>query len=192
MSFEFLELEIPGVFLVETTRFRDHRGFFQESFKGSAFREAGISSDFVQDNFARSRKGVLRGLHFQKPPAAQGKLVSATLGSVFDVGVDLRSGSPTYGKWVGVELGEATGKMLYLPPGLAHGYLVLTDEAHVAYKVTAEYAPASDAGIRWDDPAIGIEWPSEAPILSDKDRNLPLLKEVDPHFSFPQSSGGAQ
>src|SRR5680860_39562 len=173
MGFRFEALEIPGMVLVETTLREDGRGFFQESYKRSAFLEAGIGLDFVQDNFAHSSRGVLRGLHFQRPPKAQGKLVHVSRGAVFDVGVDLRLGSPTYGSWVGVELAENTGRMLYLPPGLAHGYLVLSEVADLAYKVTSEYAPELDTGIRWDDPEIGVAWPSQNPVLSRKDLVLP-------------------
>lgn len=186
MSFQFQELRIPGVVLIQTTRHGDERGFLLESFKRSAFQEAGIPVDFAQDNFARSEKGVLRGLHFQRAPMAQGKLVSVSLGSVFDVGVDIRTGSPTFGQWVGVELAEGTGKMLYLPPGLAHGYCVLTAEAHLSYKVTAEYAPETEAGIRWNDPEVGIDWPCTAPLLSRRDRALPVLSQIGSPFSFQE------
>ena len=189
MSFEFHELEIPGVFLVETTRHGDDRGFFQESYRASAFREAGLAVEFVQDNFARSRRGVLRGLHFQSPPRAQGKLVGVPKGSVFDVGVDLRVGSPAYGRWVGLELNEARGSLLYLPPGIAHGYCVLSETAHVAYKVTAEYSPELDDGIRWDDPEIGITWPMPEIILSARDRALPLLRDSESPFHFSEGTG---
>lgn len=189
MSFEFHELEIPGVFLVKTTRHGDDRGFFQESYRASAFRDAGLAGEFVQDNFARSRRGVLRGLHFQSPPQAQGKLVGVPMGSVFDVGVDLRVGSPAYGRWVGLELDEATGSLLFLPPGLAHGYCVLSEAAHVAYKVTAEYSPGLDGGIRWDDPELGIPWPTSTPILSAKDQTLPALKDFESPFNFSEVTG---
>jgi dTDP-4-dehydrorhamnose 3,5-epimerase len=186
MSFRFEKLEIPGMILVETTLRRDDRGFFQESYQRSAFQEAGIREEFCQDNFAHSTKGVLRGLHFQHPPQAQGKLVQLSLGAVWDVGVDLREGSPTFGAWLGVELAEGTGRMLYLPPGFAHGYLVLSEVADLAYKVTSEYAPELDAGIRWDDPQIGVDWPSKNPILSQKDLELPSLEEITSPFLFAE------
>ena len=189
MSFRFQELEIPGMVLVEATLREDERGFFQESYKRSAFHEGGIRAEFVQDNFSHSVKGVLRGLHFQHPPKAQGKLVRVSRGVVWDVGVDLRVGSPTFGAWVGVELAEGEGKMLYLPPGLAHGYLVLSEIADLAYKVTAEYAPELDTGIRWDDPELGIEWPLPDPLLSQKDLELPFLREIKSPFSFLDGEG---
>lgn len=185
MSFKFHELEIPGAYLIEASRFEDGRGFFQEVFKRSAFEAEGLPVDFVQENAARSRRGALRGLHFQVPPQAQGKLVTVTRGAVLDVGVDLREGSPTFKEWVGVELSEDAPRLLYLPPGLAHGYLALTDEAHLMYRVTSEYAPALEGGIRWDDPEIGIAWPSHDPILSEKDLNLPLLAEAPSLFRYP-------
>jgi dTDP-4-dehydrorhamnose 3,5-epimerase len=188
MSFRFRELDIPGMVLVEPTRHRDGRGFFQETYRRSLFESGGIDLEFVQDNFARSTKGVLRGLHMQLPPRPQGKLVTAVRGAVFDVGVDLRVGSPTYGSWKGVTLDETTGALLYLPPGLAHGYAVLSPEADLAYKVTEEYAPELDAGIRWDDPDVGVDWPLEDPVLSEKDRGLPLLREFESPYRFVETS----
>lgn len=189
MSFRFQALKIPGVFLVEATRHGDPRGFFQESYRRSAFREAGIREEFVQDNISRSSRGVLRGLHFQAPPMDQGKLVRASRGGVYDVGVDLRVGSPTYGEWIGVELEDSRGEMLFLPPGLAHGYCVLTPEAELSYKVTAEYAPTLEGGVRWDDPALGIPWPVDAPVLSEKDLALPLLSDLRSPFRFSGREG---
>jgi len=179
MAFRFEELTIPGMLLVKPTIHGDHRGAFQETYRRSAFREGGIEAEFVQDNAARSRQGVLRGLHFQHPPRAQGKLVRVSRGRILDVGVDLRKDLPTYGHWVGVELDEASGNALYLPPGLAHGYLVLSREADVNYKVTAEYAPELESGVRWDDPRLAIDWPLEEPFLSEKDRQLPSLDQVE-------------
>lgn len=179
MSFRFVPLEIPGVIRVEPTVHRDDRGFFLESWRRSAFRDGGIDAEFVQDNRARSARGVLRGLHYQLPPAAQGKLVGASRGEVFDVAVDLRRGSPTFGGWVGARLTGESHHMLWVPPGFAHGYCVLSEVAEVAYKVTAEYAPALERGIRWDDPEVGIEWPVAEPVLSGKDRGLPLLADAE-------------
>ena len=184
MSFGFRTLSIPGLILVEPERHQDGRGYFEETYRRGQFREGGIEEEFVQDNSARSSHGVLRGLHFQRPPAAQGKLVRVVRGEVFDVGVDLRLGSPTFGHWEGVLLNETEGAMLYLPPGLAHGYCVLSPEADLAYKVTAEYSPEADTGIRWDDPQIGVEWPLDEPHLSERDTGLPLLKDIDPPFRF--------
>jgi len=181
-SFRFEPLEIPEVILVRSTRHGDDRGFFQESYKASAFAAAGIEGPFVQDNWARSSRGVLRGLHYQLPPAAQGKLVGVGRGRIFDVAVDLRVGAPTYGRWVGRTLDAEQGEMLWVPPGFAHGYGVLSDVADVFYKVTAEYAPALDRGVRWDDPAIGVRWPIERPVVSAKDRVQPLLADAENPF----------
>jgi dTDP-4-dehydrorhamnose 3,5-epimerase len=167
MPFTFTHLAIPDVILIEPAIFRDERGFFMESYKYSDFVAFGIKEHFVQDNHSRSVKGVLRGLHYQKHPKAQGKLVRVVVGEVFDVGVDIRLGSPTYGKWVGEVLSAENKRMLYIPPGFAHGFCVLSDVADVLYKTTEEYAPEYDAGIIWNDPEIGIQWPIEHPILSE-------------------------
>ena len=185
MSFRFTRLEPPGLVLIEETRRGDARGFFAETYREGPFRAAGIPGPFVQDNHARSSRGVLRGLHYQLPPRAQGKLVRIVTGEVFDVAVDLRQGSPTFGRWAGVRLSGDAGRMLWLPPGFAHGYVVLSESADFTYKVTAEYDAALDRGIRWNDPAIGIEWPTEAAVISEKDRGLPLLAEADNPFVFP-------
>jgi len=182
MRFTFERLEIPDVVLVRPTRHADERGFLQESYRESAFTEAGIRARFVQDNLARSARGVLRGLHYQIPPAAQGKLVSVVHGSIFDVAVDLRVGSPSFARWVGTTLEADTGNQLWIPPGFAHGYLVLTEVADVAYKVTEEYRPELDRGVLWSDPEIGIEWPVESPTVSPKDREQPTLDRCDNPF----------
>jgi len=184
MPFDFTPLEIPDVVLVRPGRFEDERGFFQESFRSSAFAAAGIDATFIQDNLARSRGRVLRGLHYQLPPAAQGKLVGVTVGSVFDVAVDLRVGSPWFGKWVGRTLSAELRELLWIPPGFAHGYVVLGDSADVSYKVTAEFDPELDRGILWNDPAIGIAWPEADPVMSDKDRAQPLLADADNPFRY--------
>jgi dTDP-4-dehydrorhamnose 3,5-epimerase len=178
MPFSFTRLAIPDVVLIEPTIFPDERGFFMETYKYSDFAAFGIKEHFVQDNHSRSTKDVLRGLHFQTPPKAQGKLVRVVVGEIFDVGVDIRKGSPTYGKWVGEVLSAENKRMLYIPPGFAHGFCVLSEVAEVLYKTTEEYAPEYDAGIRWNDPEIGIEWPIEHPILSEKDLALPRLHQV--------------
>lgn len=183
MSFTFQRLDIPDLILARSTRHTDARGFFMETYKASAFDEAGITGPFVQDNVASSSVGVLRGLHYQLPPKAQGKLVQVLRGRVFDVAVDLRREAPTYGRWAGHTLAGGSGEMLWIPPGFAHGYLVLSDEADVAYKVTAEYDPALDRGIRWDDPRVGIDWPADLPTLSLKDRALPMLSDADNPFT---------
>jgi dTDP-4-dehydrorhamnose 3,5-epimerase len=182
MSFAFEPLEIPDVVLVRPSRHRDERGFFQESYRSSAFAEAGISAAFVQDNLARSTRGVLRGLHYQLPPAAQGKLVGVVHGRVFDVAVDLRVGGATYGRWVGRTLDAESGELLWIPEGFAHGYVVLSDAAEVAYKVTAEYAHELDRGVLWNDPAIGVEWPIADPVVSEKDRAQPTLAHAENPF----------
>ena len=178
-------LAIADVMLIEPKVFGDSRGFFYESFNQQAFDQAtGVHLPFVQDNHSRSRRGVLRGLHYQLPPKAQGKLVRVVRGAVFDVAVDIRRDSPTYGQWVGVELSEENHRQLWIPPGLAHGFVVLSETADFLYKTTDTYSPAHERSIRWDDPAIGIEWPLAAhgisePLLSDKDRAGRLLPEAE-------------
>ena len=171
---------LPGVLILEPRVFGDERGFFMESFNQRAFDEAvGEHVTFVQDNHSRSARGVLRGLHYQLPPHAQGKLVRVTQGRVFDVAVDMRRTSPTFGRWAGVELSGDNHRQLWIPPGFAHGFLVLSDSADFLYKTTAYYAPQAEACVRWDDPALGIEWPDAGttPRLSTKDEaGLPLLK----------------
>ena len=179
MPFNFTRLAIPDVILIEPRTFPDERGFFMEAYKYSDFAAFGIKERFVQDNHSRSTKGVLRGLHYQRPPkgareASAGRLV----GEIFDVAVDIRLGSPTYGKWIGEVLSAENKRMLYIPPGFAHGFCVLSEVAEVLYKTTEEYAPEYDAGIIWNDPKIGIEWPIEHPIISVKDAGLPFLREV--------------
>jgi dTDP-4-dehydrorhamnose 3,5-epimerase len=171
---------IEGVLILEPKVFGDERGFFMESFNQKAFNDA-VGSDvaFAQDNHSRSAKGVLRGLHFQRAPNEQGKLVRVTQGSVFDVAVDIRSGSPTYGHWVGVELTDENHRQLWIPGGLAHGFLVTSDIADFLYKTTNYYAPQSEGSIRWDDPTLGIKWPlgMMQPSLSAKDAAAPLLAQ---------------
>ncbi|MEF3168424.1 MAG: dTDP-4-dehydrorhamnose 3,5-epimerase [Deltaproteobacteria bacterium] len=165
-------LSIPGLFLLEPRVFGDARGFFLESYNQKAFRQAvGLDVSFVQDNHSRSMKGVLRGLHYQIPPKAQGKLVRVVRGAVFDVAVDIRKGSPAFGRWIGMELTEDNHRMLWIPPGLAHGFLVMSESADLLYKTTDFYAPECERCILWNDPTIGINWPvTGTPILSDKDR----------------------
>ena len=172
------EYDIPGLRLIEPKRFGDARGWFAEVWQDSRYREAGIRETFVQDNLARSAKGVLRGLHAQEPHA-QGKLVQVFSGAVFDVAVDLRVGSPTFGRSQGVVLDGDTGLQFYVPPGFLHGYYVLSESALFGYKTTDIYSPASEFAVRWDDPTIAIDWPLDgAPVLSDKDRAAPLLADV--------------
>ena len=179
MPFHFTPLEIPDVIVIEPMIFEDARGSFVELYKRSEFLRAGIPETFVQDHYSRSARGVLRGLHYQKPPRAQGKLVSVLAGTIFDVAVDLREGSPTRGGWVGATLSLGNRRMLYIPAGFAHGFCVLSDFADVVYKVTAEYAPDLDRGIAWNDPDLAIAWPVSSPVLSAKDAHLPLWREVE-------------
>ena len=175
-----IETVLPGVMIIEPQVFGDARGFFLETFHKQRYEEAGIPGEgleFVQDNHSRSRKGVLRGLHFQLENP-QGKLVSAGTGAVFDVAADVNPDSPTFGQWVGVELSEQNHRQLWIPPGYAHGFCVLSDVADFQYKCTALYHPESDGGVAWDDPDLDIKWPIESPLLSEKDRALPKLSEA--------------
>jgi dTDP-4-dehydrorhamnose 3,5-epimerase len=182
MPFEFRTLAIPDVILVEARSFTDNRGFFAETYKLSEFAANGIAAPFIQDNLSHSCRGVLRGLHYQKQPRAQGKLVMVLAGEIFDVAVDIRLGSPTYGQWVGLTLSARDVRMLYVPPGFAHGFCVLSDVADVTYRVTEEYAPHLDRGIVWNDPDIGVQWPIANPTLSPKDAQLPRLRQADNDF----------
>tara|TARA_B100001167_G_scaffold46423_1_gene26744 strand:+ start:1455 stop:1988 length:534 start_codon:yes stop_codon:yes gene_type:complete len=176
MPFTFKRLNISDVILVEPKLFSDDRGFFLESFKTSDFLSIGIDKKFVQDNFSHSIRGVIRGLHFQRTPKAQAKLVTALKGEIFDVAVDIRKNSPTYGKWIGEILSESNHKLLYIPEGFAHGFCVLSEEADVLYKVSNEYSSDHEEGIIWSDPKLNIQWPITKPIVSDKDGELPLLE----------------
>ena len=183
----FETFDIEGVLLVTPQKFGDDRGFFSETFHKKTFAEAGISKDFVQDNHSLSaEKGVIRGLHFQTPPHAQDKLVRVVRGSILDVAVDIRKGSPTYGQHVAVELSAQNWKQLWIPVGFAHAFCTLESNTEVVYKVTSYYAPDCDAGLAWDDPDLGIDWPisSEKAILSDKDKKHPRLSELQNAFSF--------
>jgi len=171
-----IETKIPGVLIIEPKVFGDSRGFFLETFHADRYAEYGIESNFVQDNYSRSSKGVLRGLHCQKN-YPQGKLVSVTSGVVFDVAVDIRQDSSTFGQWVGITLSADDHKQFYIPPGLAHGFCVLSDTADFQYKCTDYYHPEDEISIRWNDPDIAIEWNISEPILSDKDAKAPFLKD---------------
>jgi dTDP-4-dehydrorhamnose 3,5-epimerase len=184
MPFTFKQLEIPGLVLVEPKRIGDGRGFFMELYKSSEFEGSGLPTAFVQDNLSHSTRGVLRGLHYQLHPHAQGKLVMALSGRIFDVAADIRHGSPTYGRWLGLELTSENGLMFYVPPGFAHGFCVLSDEATLLYKVTDEYAPECERGIIWNDPQIAVEWPIAEPLLSPTDVTLPPLHEAENNFVF--------
>ncbi|MBC7356623.1 MAG: dTDP-4-dehydrorhamnose 3,5-epimerase [Desulfomicrobiaceae bacterium] len=174
---------IPGVVLVRPRRFEDERGAFCETYREDVWSAAGVAARFVQDNTAWSlRAGTVRGLHFQVPPHAQAKLVRVVRGRIFDVVVDLREDSPTFRRWEAFELDAASRWQLFVPKGLAHGYMTMEDDTEVAYKVDAYYAPSAEAGIRWDDPDLAISWPSLAPVVSQKDHMLPLL--VEGNFSW--------
>lgn len=188
MNFTFTPLELPGLVLIEAVAFEDDRGLFMERYKQSSFAENGITDVFCQDNLSRSARGVLRGLHYQLPPFDQAKLVSVVEGAVWDVAVDIRRGSPTFGRWAAAELSADNRRSLYVPAGYAHGFLVTSDRAVVAYKVSHEYARSHERGIRWDDAELGIDWPLEAlgaakpdaaPHLSAKDASLPTLAEAE-------------
>lgn len=178
MAFKFSRLEIPEVIFVVPSLFKDDRGYFLESYKQSEFAANDITDDFIQDNFSSSIKGVLRGLHYQLDPKAQGKLVSCVSGEIFDIAVDIRKSSATFGRWVFARLTGTGREMLYIPAGFAHGFYALS-EAMVAYKTTNEYSPAHDRGIIWNDPHIAIEWPAGLKLLSDKDNKLPQLKDAE-------------
>ncbi|HTQ78513.1 MAG TPA: dTDP-4-dehydrorhamnose 3,5-epimerase [Thermoanaerobaculia bacterium] len=174
----FTELEIPGVILVEPRVFPDERGFFLETFHEQKYRAGGIPESFVQDNHSRSVKGTLRGLHSQRHQP-QGKLVRAIEGRIFDVAVDVRRGSPTFRRWVGVELSAENFLQLYIPQGFVHGFCVLSDVAQVEYKCTDYYAPHDEQSVRWNDPDIGIAWPITDPVISPKDHAAPRLSEIE-------------
>jgi dTDP-4-dehydrorhamnose 3,5-epimerase len=172
------ETSLPGVLLIEPKVFSDDRGFFMETYRADMFRPLGLEDRvFVQDNHSRSARGVLRGLHYQEPNA-QGKLVRCTRGAIFDVAVDIRRGSPSFGRWFGLELSDANKRMLWIPPGFAHGFCALEDNSDLVYKCTSLYDAASDRSILWNDPAIGIEWPIPEPVLSAKDANAPRLADA--------------
>ena len=172
-----IETALPGVLIIEPKAFGDHRGFFLETFQVERYREAGITLPFVQDNHSRSQRGVLRGLHFQKT-RPQGKLVSVSRGAVYDVAVDIDPASATYGKFVGVELNDDNHRQMWVPPGYAHGFCVLSEVADFQYKCTDFYFPADEGGLAWNDPDVGISWPIEAPQLSAKDVNNPRLRDL--------------
>ncbi len=172
-----IQTAIPGVLIIEPKVFGDHRGFFLETFQADRYRQAGIDMPFVQDNHSRSGKHVLRGLHLQRTKP-QGKLVRVVRGAVFDVAVDVRSGSPTFGKWVGVELSEDNKRQFWVPPGLDHGFLTLTDTVDFEYKCTDYYDPSDEMCLLWNDPDVGIEWPAQAPQLSAKDAVGVRLKDL--------------
>lgn len=181
------ETKLPGVVIVTPNKFGDHRGFFSETWNKKAWADAGLEFDFVQDNHSKSAKrGTLRGLHYQSPPRAQDKLVRVIAGSILDIAVDARRGSPNFGKWVSVELTAENGKQLLVPKGFLHGFVTLTDDSEVVYKCTDFYAPECDGSIRYNDPALGIDWgiPDDQVTLSDKDRNAQSFDDFDSPFEY--------
>ena len=178
MSVRRIETEIPDLVLLEATAHGDERGFLLESFREDLWAEHGVAGPFVQENHSRSAKGILRGLHFQTSPG-QAKLVRCVRGAIWDVAVDLRRDSPTYKRWEGVELSDENHRQLFVPVGFGHGFCVLSDVADVAYKLTSSYDPETEAGVRWDDPDIGVDWPIDDPQLSERDRVAPMLADVE-------------
>jgi dTDP-4-dehydrorhamnose 3,5-epimerase len=177
MPFRFIPTELPGVVVIEPEVFPDGRGFFMETYKKSDFLAAGLLMDFVQENQSKSVKGTLRGLHLQRPPRAQGKLVRVLDGEIFDVAADIRPDSPTFGRWVSVSLSAENRRSVYIPAGYAHGFCVVSSDAQVVYKTTEEYAPELEWGVRWDDPLLEIPWPVSTPRLSERDRMWPALAD---------------
>ena len=183
------ETSLPGVKILTPRRFGDHRGFFSESYNRETFAAAGLHYVFVQDNHSLSAEaGTIRGLHFQAPPRAQDKLVRCGRGALFDVAVDIRKGSPTYGRWVGVELSFENGRQLLVPAGFAHGFCTLEPDTEIIYKCTDTYAPESEGAVRWNDPEIGIDWPlgDRAPVLSEKDARAAPLSDLDSPFTWTE------
>jgi dTDP-4-dehydrorhamnose 3,5-epimerase len=178
VSFSFEHLRIGGLILVKPRVFPDERGFFLETYKKSEFAANGIEGEFIQDNHSLSSKGILRGLHYQMPPYTQGKLVSVIGGRIWDVAVDMRRGSPTFGKWEGVELSDDNKHMFWIPPGFAHGFVTLSESVHLLYKCTAEYDKASERGMRWDDPDVAVAWPLRDVSVSARDAALPAFKDA--------------
>ncbi len=178
MPFDFQKLAIPEILLISPRVRADSRGFFMETYKHSEFAAAGAPELFVQENHSRSMRGVLRGLHFQQPPAAQSKLIRVISGQIFDVAVDIRVDSPTRGRWVGVDLSADGRKLMYIPGWCAHGFCVLSEHAEVVYHTSAEYSPEHESGVMWNDPALGIRWPVADPLVSDRDKQWPTLAGV--------------
>jgi len=187
MAFRFTPKDIPEVTVIDPPVFPDERGFFMESYKRSEFVAAGISEAFVQCNHSKSAKGILRGLHYQKHPKAQAKLIRALSGEIYDVVVDLRKGGSSYGKWTAATLSAENKKMLYVPVGFAHGFCVISAEAEILYMASEEYAPDEEAGVLWNDGDLGIDWPIAKPILSARDRSWPRLRDADNNFSYTVS-----
>jgi len=182
-----IETKLPGVYIIEPQVHGDHRGYFMETYSTKAFADIGIDTVFVQDNQSfTAKKGTLRGIHFQNNPMAQAKLVRVTRGAVLDVAVDLRKGSPTYRQWIGVELSSKNKRMLFIPRGFGHGFVTLADDVEFCYKVDNLYSRECDRGVRFDDPAIGVDWGVSEPVLSRKDTESPMLEESDCNFVFEE------
>jgi dTDP-4-dehydrorhamnose 3,5-epimerase len=180
---QVIQTKLTGAYIIEPKVYGDHRGFFMESYNSDTFKQNNIDYTFVQDNHSLSQEtGVLRGLHYQLSPKAQTKLIRVISGAIYDVIVDIRKGSPTFGQWIGVILSAANKRQLLVPKGFAHGFCTVVPNTEVVYKVDEYYSPIHDRGILWSDPALGIDWPTSHPILSDKDQKLPLLKEAEIHF----------
>lgn len=184
MAFRFKALEAPGAVYIEPDIYGDERGFLTEIYKFQEFEKSGMTKPFVQVNHSKSLKNVLRGLHYQKNPMAQGKLITVVEGEIFDVAVDIRVGSPMYGRWIAMTLDAQRKNMLYIPEGFAHGFCVLSDTAQVIYYCTEVYSRAHEAGLLWSDPALGIHWPVEKPLLSDKDKVCSKLDQIDNSFVY--------
>ena len=191
MDITVTRCRLEGVLLVDTDFFRDERGFFIENYHRRRFQEHGLTEDFVQDNHSRSSKDVLRGMHYQDMTAPMGKLVRCTAGAILDVAVDLRVGSPTFGEWISEELTEENMRQLYCPPGFAHGFLTLSESADVQYKCTGFYTPSAEGSVAWNDPEVGVRWPTGSPQLSNKDAAAPSLADYrrDPAFTYPLEPG---
>jgi len=179
----FLETPLAGLWIIEPKVFEDERGFFMETYHQEQFKAHGIANVFVQQNHSRSKRGVLRGLHYQQEPFSQGKLVRVVRGEAFDVAVDLRPGSPTFGKWFGTTLSSENKILLYIPPGFAHGFCTLTDDVDFTYSCTNVYSAAHETGIIWNDPDLAISWPVADPVVSAKDQHLPTLKTMPEYKS---------
>ncbi len=177
----FLETPFAGLWIIEPKVFEDERGLFMETYHQERFKAHGIADVFVQQNYSRSKRGVLRGLHYQREPFSQGKLIRVVRGEAFDVAVDLRPGSPTFGKWFGTNLSSENRKLIYIPPGFAHGFCALTDDVDFTYSCTNVYSAAHETGITWNDPDLAISWPITVPLVSSKDRQLPALKMTAEH-----------
>lgn len=186
---KIINTSLKGVLIIEPTVYGDNRGWFMETYNDRFLKQKGLNYHFVQDNHSYSaKKGTIRGLHYQLNPKAQTKLIRCTKGAIYDVAVDIRKGSPTYGKWFGIELSEENKKQLLIPKGFAHGFLTLTDDVEVQYKVDEFYSPKNDRGIIWNDPEINIHWPlTVQPILSEKDQNAPLLRNAENNFIYGDS-----